>query len=145
VRHGVLAAVVLALSACGGDSGGNGDGGGGAVGGGEDVQPVTLQLKEMNNSGKSGTAELQAGAASTDITIELQPPQGDNEPIHIHTGSCESPGAEVVHDIGFTAAGLGQGQAFVSLPELTTGEYVLDIHSAQNPDEVIMCGAIPER
>jgi hypothetical protein len=33
----------------------------------------------------------------------------------------------------------------VSLPELTTGEYVLDIHSAQNPDEVIMCGAIPER
>jgi hypothetical protein len=33
----------------------------------------------------------------------------------------------------------------VSLPELTTGEYVLDIHSARNPDEVIMCGAIPEQ
>jgi hypothetical protein len=145
MRRGLLAVTVLTLAGCGGDGGGNGGGGGGAVGGGEDVQPVTIQLKEMNNSGKSGTAELQAGAASTDITIELKPPQGDNEPIHIHTGTCDSPGAEVVHDIGFTTAGLGQGQAFVALPELTTGEYVLDIHSAQNPDEVVMCGAIPKR
>jgi hypothetical protein len=142
MRHGLLAATVLTLAACGGDGGGNGGGGAGG-GGGDDIQPVTVQLEEMNNSGKSGTAELQPGAASTDITIELKPPQGENEPIHIHTGTCESPGSEVVHDLGFTTAGLGQGQAFVPMPELTTGEYVIDIHNAQ--DEVIMCGAIPER
>jgi hypothetical protein len=144
MRHGLLAAAVLALSACGGDGGGDG-GGGGAVGGGEDVQPVTLQLKEMNNSGKSGTAELQSGAASTDITIALEPAQGDNEPIHIHKGTCDSPEAAVAHDLGFTTAGLGQGQAFVTLPELTTGEFVLDIHSARDPDTVIMCAPIPQR
>jgi hypothetical protein len=144
VTRGVLALSVLTLAACGGDGGGDGGSAGGG-GGGDDVQPVTITLEEMNNSGKSGVAELQPGAASTDITIELMPPQGDNEPIHIHTGTCDSPGAEVAHDIGFTAAGLGQGQAFVNLPDLTTGEYVLDIHSAQNPDEVLMCGAIPER
>jgi hypothetical protein len=141
VTRGVLALSVLTLAACGGDGGGNGGGGGS----GDDIQPVTIMLEEQNNSGKSGTAELQPGAASTDITIQLQPPQGDNEPIHIHTGTCDSPGAEVVHDIGFTTAGLGQGQAFVNLPELTTGEFILDIHSARNPDEVIMCGAIPEQ
>jgi hypothetical protein len=141
VTRGVLALSVLTLAACGGDGDGNGGGGGG----GDDIQPVTIMLEEQNNSGKSGTAELQPGAASTDITIELQPPQGDNEPIHIHTGTCDSPGAEIVHDIGFTTAGLGQGQAFVNLPELTTGEFILDIHSARNPDEVIMCGAIPEQ
>jgi hypothetical protein len=145
VTRSVLALSVLTLAACGGDGGGGGGGSAGGGGGGDDIQPVTITLEEMNNSGKSGIAELQPGAASTDITIELQPPQGDNEPIHIHTGTCDSPGAEVAHDIGFTAAGLGQGQAFVNLPDLTTGEYVLDIHSAQNPDEVIMCGAIPER
>jgi hypothetical protein len=146
MRHGLFAVMVLALAGCGGDGGGNGGGGaGGGGGGGEDVRPVTIQLEEMNNSGKTGVAELQAGAASTDVTIELMPPQGDNEPIHIHTGTCDSPGAEVAHDLGFTTAGLGQGQAFVPLPELTTGEYVLDIHSAQNPDEVIMCGAIPQQ
>jgi hypothetical protein len=104
-----------------------------------------ITLDEMNNSGKSGSAELQAGAASTDITIQLEPPQGDNEPVHIHKGTCASPSAEVAHDLGFTAAGLFQGSAFVTMPELTTGEFVLDIHSAQNPDEVIMCGAIPQR
>jgi hypothetical protein len=142
VTRGLLALSALTLAACGGDGGGNGSGGGGS---GDDIQPVTIMLEEQNNSGKSGTAELQPGAASTDITIELQPPQGDNEAIHIHTGTCDSPAAEVAHDIGFTTAGLGQGQAFVSLPELTTGEYVLDIHSAKNPDEVIMCGAIPEQ
>ena len=141
MTRGVLALSVLTLAACGGD----GNGGAGGGGGGDDIQPVTIMLEEQNNSGKSGTAELQPGAASTDITIELQPPQGDNEAIHIHTGTCDSPGAEVVHDIGFTTAGLGQGQAFVTLPELTTGEFVLDIHSARNPDEVIMCGAIPEQ
>jgi hypothetical protein len=135
--------VVLTLAGCGGGGNSNGSGGGG--GGSEDIQPVTIQLEEMNNSGKSGTAELQPGAVSTDITLALEPPEGDNETIHIHTGTCDSPGAEVAHDIGFTTAGLGQGQAFVNLPELTTGEFVLDIHSAKNPDEVIMCGAIPEQ
>ena len=143
MRRGVLALSVLTLAACGGDGGGNGSAGGGGDGG--DIQPVTVMLEEQNNSGKSGTAELQPGAASTEITIEVQPPQGDNEAIHIHTGTCDSPAAEVAHDLGFTTVGLGHGQAFVNLPELTTGEFVLDIHSAKNPDEVIMCGAIPEQ
>jgi hypothetical protein len=143
VRRSLFALVVLTLAGCGGGGNSNGSGGGG--GGSEDIQPVTIQLEEMNNSGKSGTAELQPGAVSTDITLALEPPEGDNETIHIHTGTCDSPGAEVAHDIGFTTAGLGQGQAFVNLPELTTGEFVLDIHSAKNPDEVIMCGAIPEQ
>jgi hypothetical protein len=133
-----MALAVVSLVACGGD----GSGGGG--GGGDDVSPVMVTLEEMNSSGKSGTAELQAGAASTDLTIALEPAQGNNEPVHIHKGTCDSPG-EVAHDLGFTTAGLFQGSAFVLLPELTTGEYVLAVKSAQNPDEVIMCGAIPER
>ena len=140
MRLSLLPVLVLTLAACGGNGGDSGGGGGG----GEDIQPVTVTLEEMNGSGKSGTAELHPGAASTDITIALEPPQGDNETIHIHKGTCDSPG-EIAHDIGFTTAGLGQGQAFVNLPELTTGDYVLDIHSAKNPDEVIMCGPIPER
>jgi hypothetical protein len=143
MRRSLLPLLVLTLAACGGDGGGNGAAGGGG-GGGDDIQPVTVTLEEMNGSGKTGTAELHPGAASTEITIALEPPQGDNESIHIHKGTCDSPG-EVAHDIGFTTAGLGQGQAFVSLPELATGEYVLDIHSARSPDELIMCGAIPEQ
>jgi hypothetical protein len=138
VRQGALAVAVLALAGCGGDGGGGG-------GGDEEGGPLKVTLAEQNNSGKSGVAELQAGAASTDVTIELDPPSGDNEAIHVHKGTCESPEAEVAHDVGFTTAGLGQGQIFVTINEVATGEYVLDVHSSKNPDEVIMCGQIPKQ
>jgi hypothetical protein len=132
----LLGMCVLGLaSACGGDSDGGG-GGGGAAGG-----TVSVTLEEMNNSGKSGTAELHSGAASTDVTIEIMG-TSDLDPIHIHRGTCEAPGEEIVHDLGFTTANLGQGQAFVTLDQVATGEFVLDIHDDQN-DKVIMCGAIP--
>jgi hypothetical protein len=141
MRRSLFIAVVLVLAGCGGDD----DGGGGGGGGSEEGGVVTFMLEEMNDSGKSGTAELHSSAASTDVTIELEPARGDNEPIHVHQGTCDEPAAEVAHDVGFTTAGLGQGQIFVTIDQVTTGEFVLDIHSASNPDEVIMCGAIPEQ
>jgi hypothetical protein len=138
----LLSGMLLMFSACGGDGGGSGGAGGG--GGDEESDTVSITLEEQNNSGKSGKAELFPGAASTDLTLEVQP-AGDNEAIHIHEGTCDSPSTEVAHDIGFTTVGLGQGSAFVTIDEVTTGEYVLDVHSAKNPDEVILCGVIPER
>ncbi|HEX7256119.1 MAG TPA: hypothetical protein VF236_09355 [Gaiellaceae bacterium] len=128
--------VVGMASACGGD--GNGDGGGGAGGA---SGTVNVTLDEMNNSGKSGRAELHSGAASTDVTIEING-QSDNDTIYVHTGTCDAPGEEIVHDLGFTTANLGQGQIFVTLDEVATGEYILDIHDDET-DEVIMCGQIP--
>ena len=124
-------------SACGG--GGDGGGGGGGGGGGDGTVKVTLE--EQNNSGKSGTAELHAGAASTDVTIEMQG-TSDLDPIYVRSGTCEAPGSEVVHDVGFTTADLGQGQIFVPINEVATGEYILTIEDDQTK-EPIMCGAIP--
>jgi hypothetical protein len=132
----LLGMCVLGLaSACGGD----GDGGGGGGSGGGDTVRVTLE--EQNNSGKSGTAELFPGAASVDVTIEIMG-TSDLDPIHVHSGTCEAPGEEVVHDLGFTTANLGQGQIFETMENVATGEFVIDIHDDKN-DEVIMCGAIP--
>ena len=123
-------------SACGG--GGDGGGGGGG-GGGEENAMVTLE--EQNGSGKSGTAELHAGAASTDVTIEIQG-TSDLDPIYVRSGTCASPGSEVVHDLGFTTADLGQGQIFVPINEVATGEFILTIEDDMTK-EPIMCGAIP--
>jgi hypothetical protein len=122
-------------SACGG--GGDSDSGGG--GGGDGTVKVTLE--EQNNSGKSGTAELHSGAASTDVTIEMQG-TSDLDPIYVRSGTCESPGSEIVHDIGFTTANLGQGQIFVPINEVATGEFILTIEDDQTM-EPIMCGVIP--
>jgi hypothetical protein len=132
----LLGMFVLGLvSACGGDSG---NGGGGGGGGGDTVK---VTLAEQNGSGKTGTAELFPGAASVDVTIEIQG-TSDLDPIHVHSGTCDAPGEEVVHDLGFTTANLGQGQIFDTMENVATGELVLDIHDDTN-DEVIMCGVIP--
>jgi hypothetical protein len=132
--------VVGMASACGGDDdGGNGGGGGGGGGG---VQSVTLEAVE--GSGKSGKAELQPGPASVDVTIEVTQGQSEGDFIHVHRGTCDSPDeSEVVHDLGFTTASLGQGQIFTTINEVTTGEFVINIHE-DDTEKVIMCGAIPE-
>ena len=136
----VLGVVLLGLAtACGGGD----DGGGGGGGEGGDAGVVDMKLDEMNNSGKSGTAQLQAGAASTDVTIEIKG-KSDLDPIHVHKGTCDNPGTEVVHDVGFTNADLGQGQIFVPINEVATGEFILDIHDDQT-NKVIMCGQIPKQ
>jgi hypothetical protein len=130
--------VVGLATACGGSN--EGAGGGGDEG---DAGVVKVTLDEMNDSGKSGIAELHAGAASVDVTIEIDG-TSDNEPIHVHKGTCDSPGEEIVHDVGFTTADLGTGQIFVTLPEVATGEYLMDIHKA-NGNDVVMCGVIPKQ
>jgi hypothetical protein len=137
----LLGGMLMTLAGCGGgDSGGSGGGGGSAEG----SDTMTFKLDEMNGSGTSANVEMFAGAASTDFTIELNPPEGDNQPIHVHEGTCDSPSSEIAHDVGFTTAGLGQGSAYVLIDEVATGEYVLDIHSP-NGKKVIACGVIPKQ
>jgi hypothetical protein len=135
--------MVMTLAGCGG-GGGESDGGGGSGGSAEESDTMTFKLDEMNGSGTSANVEMFPGAASTDFTSELKPPNGDNQPIHVHKGPCDSPSSEVAHDIGFTTAGLGQGSAYVLIDEVATGEYVLDIHSP-NGKKVWACGVIPKQ
>ena len=105
------------------------------------TEPVAVTLEEQNGSGKSGTAELHAGAASTDVTVEIQG-NSDLDPIYVRSGTCDAPGAEVVHDIGFTTANLGQGQIFVPINEVATGEFILTVEDDKTM-KPIMCGVIP--
>ena len=128
-------------SACGGSD----DGGGGGGGGGDDSGgTVAVTLEEQNGSGKSGTAELFPGAASTDVTIEITGGASDLDPIYVRSGTCDSPGSEIVHDVGFTNANLGQGQIFETINQVATGEYILIIEDDKTM-KPIMCGEIPEQ
>ena len=135
----VLGMMVVGMaSACGG---GDDDGGSGGEGGGSGDDIVKVTLEEQNNSGKSGTAELHAGAASTDVTIEIKG-TSELDPIYVRSGTCEAPGSEVVHDLGFTTANLGQGQIFDTINNVATGEFILTIEDDQTM-KPIMCGVIP--
>jgi hypothetical protein len=134
----ILGMMVVGLaSACGGsdDSGGGGGGGDGSGG------TVAVELAEVDGSGLTGTAELFPGAASTDVTIEISG-TSDLDPIYVRSGTCDAPGEEIVHDIGFTAANLGQGQIFETIDNVATGEYILVVEDDKTMKPV-MCGAIP--
>ncbi|HEU6444943.1 MAG TPA: hypothetical protein VFL61_07805 [Gaiellaceae bacterium] len=134
-----LALGVLVVGLASGCGGGDDDSGGG---GGSGDGTVNVNLEEQNGSGKSGTAELHSGAASTDVTIEIKG-ESDLDPIYVRSGTCDAPGSEVVHDLGFTAANLGQGQIFVTINEVATGEYILTVEDDKTM-KPIMCGQIPE-
>jgi hypothetical protein len=138
--------MLMTLAGCGGggeSSGGGGSTVGGGGGGDGSSDTVNFKLDELNSSGTSANVEMFPGAASTEFILELKPAKGDGQAIHVHKGTCDSPSKEIAHDIGFTNAGLAQGAAFVLIDEVATGEYVLDIHHATKPDEVIACGVIP--
>ncbi|HVD26785.1 MAG TPA: hypothetical protein VNB86_12430 [Gaiellaceae bacterium] len=140
----VLGGMMMTLAGCGGGGGESGGSAGGGGGSAEESDTMNFKLDEMNSSGTTANVEMFPGAASTEFTIELKPPKGDNQPIHVHKGTCDSPSSEVAHDVGFTTAGLGQGSAYVLIDDVATGEYVLDIHNPAGT-KVISCGVIPKQ
>ncbi|MGH3118850.1 MAG: hypothetical protein ACRDQ2_17400 [Gaiellales bacterium] len=144
MRNGLLAVMFLALAGCGGDGGGNGGGGGG--GGAEDEGFVNVTLAEKDGSGSSGTAILQPGAGSAEVTLELTN-AADGAQMHVHKGSCDSAAGDtpVEHDLGFVTASLGQAILAVTIPEVATGEYYIDLHDAKDPTKIDACGQIPEQ
>lgn len=140
---GVVAVGLASACGGGGDDGGNGGGGDGGGGG-----PVTIELEEQNGSGKTATVTLEPGIGTTELTLEITPESGaENADIHVHKATCEdvTGETEVAHEVGFVTAGLGQGSIFVPLSEIATGEYVVDVHNPKKPDELLVCGAIPEQ
>ena len=94
----------------------------------------------------SGTATLQAGADSAEVTLQLAN-AGDGAAMHIHEGSCADPAgdAAVAHDLGVVNVNLGQAILAVPLDEVSTGAFYIDVHSAADPDKVVACGVIPEQ
>jgi hypothetical protein len=125
-------ALVVGLAACGG--------------GDDSAEPATLelQLEEQSGSGQSGSATLtEVDGGKTRIVIELSNPPAQQQPSHVHPGSCD--------DLGPPVAGLsnvvdGQAETVVdmSLDELRTGELVVHAHkSAQEYDTSVACARIP--
>ncbi len=141
----------MTLAGCGGGGESSGGGGGSTWAAEAEAAPtesgtVTFKLDEMNSSGTTATVEMFPGAASTEFTLELQPgegrqpadprPQGDVRLAVVRDRSR--------HRLHERRAWL-RAPAYVLIGEVATGEYVLDIHSATKPDEVIACGVIPEQ
>lgn len=115
------------------------DGTGGAVAG-----AVTFPLRELNDSGVSGTVMLTEQGSATLVAISLD---GDaitgDHVAHLHSGTCEDPG-----DYTFTlnpvdADGTSETAVNLTIDELTSGNYMINIHpSEENWDAWMVCGEL---
>ena len=52
--------------------------------------PVTVQLKEQNKSGETGTATITPQGSKTQVALQIEGAPAEAQPAHIHDGTCAS-------------------------------------------------------
>jgi hypothetical protein len=130
----LLTALVLGLAACGGD-----DDGDEAAGG----DTVTVELTEQNGSGESGTAMLSAEGEQTRVVLELSNPTSDSQPAHIHQGTCANLDPAPAFPLPNVENGSSEATVDVTLDELTSSEYAVNVHQSNDEADVyVACGDI---
>ncbi|HEY7030602.1 MAG TPA: hypothetical protein VH482_04695 [Thermomicrobiales bacterium] len=105
---------------------------------------ITIDLKELNNSGVSGTATLtDNGDGTTTVSIQVDGATGDH-PAHIHNGTCSDLDPNPKYPLAnVDADGVSETDVDVSLDDLLAAPYAVNLHeSPTNLGVYIACGEI---
>ena len=107
---------------------------------------LVVPLLEQNTSGQSGEAVLTAKGGKTEVVLTIEPPTfGLVQPVHVHTGTCDTLGG-VVYALEGVLDGQSTTTLDVSLGRLRNGSYVINLHKSAGEIGVnVACGAIPAR
>ena len=130
-----VAVAVLGVGACGGDAENDDDVKGSAM---------TLELKEQNSSGQSGTATLTpVDDERTRIVMQLSNPPAVPQPAHVHPGPCDDLGDPVA-----ALANVVRGRSATTVPlsfaELRRGDLVVHAHKSEKEYDIsVVCAPIP--
>ncbi|HEX8693778.1 MAG TPA: hypothetical protein VF746_15255 [Longimicrobium sp.] len=167
-----LAMLPLALAACGGgdadERGGEGDttaavapmptdtgamvapapmgADTGAAAAGQNTIVVTL--RPVNNSGISGEAVITAQESQAQVVLTLRGAQGaGTHQAHVHSGTCDSPGAPVapLEPVTTDASGTGSSTTTIQpgMNALMGGGHIVSAHQAGgSPGPMVTCGLI---
>lgn len=168
-RLWVLAALPLALAACGGGDEEAAGGGADSVGtalpsadsGATTVAPTTtdtsmaaqpmagtVALNAVGGSGVTGQASfMEHGAAQTMVTVNLAGQGSGTHAGHIHTGTCDNIGPPVAPLQPVTLAngtGTATSTVEIALATVMNGQHLVSYHqsSGDNPGPPIACGQI---
>ena len=115
---------------------------------GEDFGPLNLvfTLSEQNNSGERGTAYITPMSETTaKVIVEATGvPTGVDQPMHIHTGSCPTPGA-VKYPLNSLVNGKSETVLQVSVEQLVAElPLALNLHKSSGEASVyVACGNLP--
>jgi hypothetical protein len=108
-----------------------------------------VTLNAVGTSGVTGQAQIMDhGNNQTMVTVNLTAQGSTTHGGHIHTGTCDAPGAPVVPLQDITLAnGTGSSSSTVSVPLATVmnGQHIVAYHerAGENPGAPVVCGAIP--
>jgi hypothetical protein len=118
------------------------DGTGGAISGNEPT--ATIQLAEQNASGVTGTAVLTQQGNATKISLLLTGDAVTGDHIaHLHAGTCAAPGEYTYTLNPVTAEGISETVVNLSLDELLTGGYFINVHPSEAGwDTWMVCGEL---
>lgn len=108
------------------------------------VSMVTVSLSPQNGSGESGTAVLSEINGKVMVRLGLVgEPQGGSQPVHIHLGSCPTPGA-VKYPLTSVVTGSSSTLLDTTLAGLRAmGPLVINVHqSASHINTYVSCGDI---
>lgn len=103
---------------------------------------LVVPLNELA-SGQSGVALLTAKGKKTDVVISVNSVIGAPQPVHIHTGTCDSLGG-VAHVLNSVANGWSKTTVDATLASLQSGGFAINLHkSALEVGVYMACGDIP--
>ncbi len=157
-----FAAGSLSLTACGGRDEGTASGGPPAGTSPENTtaaaaaEPVTIELKEENASGQTGTATLKPAGERLDVELEVTPPKkfkGAFQHAHVHDVTCaeyrklkdfNAQLGTVVDGLSDLSRGKSTSTVAASLADRATGSFSINVHEEDTPYTVVACGDIPK-
>jgi hypothetical protein len=155
-----VAGVLLGVVACGG----SGDDGGdatpvtdtqpAATTGTETPDPIAIKLREVNDSGQSGTATLIPGKVGKietfDVRLEIEPAIELPQMAHVHRVTCA--GYAEVKGIDAQIATVhspladvrdGKSESKNVSASIGTGQFSINVHEPAHPFPAVACADIP--
>lgn len=107
-------------------------------------ESVTIQLREQNGSGQSGTAVLTAEGNQTRVVVTLSnPPAGVAQPSHIHEGTCANLNPKPKYPLQSVMNGRSETVVDVPLSQLLAGQFAINVHKSQQEiSTYVACGEI---
>ena len=116
----------------------------GACAGGPSPAPVTLQLRQLNDSGVSGTVILTSiDDARTLVEVDVEAAGHLNMPAHIHPGTCAELVPQPKYALQSVINGRSRTEVAASLDELLSGGQALNIHKSNEEMEIYnACGEL---
>jgi hypothetical protein len=126
-----LAALVLAVAACGGGSAG-GD------------ERLTVPLAELVGSGQSGTVALTPdGDGATTVMVRVGNPPKAAQPAHIHPGTCGDLDPLPAYPLEPVTGGSSTTRISASLRDLRSGRFAVNVHLSEEEIRTsVACGDI---